>query len=683
MYWLYGIDTVLRITAALLLLFVGIPALAWPRPASFTRLDWFFWNLGVGITLLTLAGQLFTLLNIAAAVTYLLLFAAIVVLCRAKRAGQPPLRWLRDAYRDAVLYGLRILDQGRQAILPVRRWAKPDLREHRNSILAWTAIVVTAAFTRFYRPFATANLGFSDTYVHLYLMRLLDQGRQVDPAWGPYPRGMHFLLLPIERLTNVDAILLMNFFGAFSGVLLTLSAAYVAQRITRSTAAALVAGLLFATMIGGASQYFALGGSVSGPSATDARALLSRPYAEMSDSGEFDVLLTAFQRQTSTLPQELAIVLLLPAALFLVDWLRTRDRWRLAGFIGCTAAIAAIHSGVAVPLVALCAAAAVAALVCRTATLRDVIHGAGAGAIGIALGSTWMLGFLRYRSMAGADGGVNVGRNAGGAALYYFPFLRSFAGDATGEATAYMMLTPFLIAILVIALIVAVAAFRTREPAALWISLGTIFFVVTHAASVIGIPEIVEVRRNVTWLALTIAVLLGIAITALATHLPRRAYVIAPALAIVLWLATTPNLFSESMRARLLDYSGYGATTYAVLRISQRHEPFTWTLVSYGQEYPMVLGRGFHLNGVDFLEQFDPAESPLRIPTPHVFIAVEKTPHRFQINNWSTRFERASVEERLQTWCMVYGLTHRDIRVFLDDENVRIYEIRKPQGGRT
>ena len=116
----------------------------------------------------------------------------------------------------------------------------------------------------------------------------------------------------------------------------------------------------------------------------------------------------------------------------------------------------------------------------------------------------------------------------------------------------------------------------------------------------------------------------------------------------------------------------------AVLRISQRLEPFTWTLVSYGQEYPMVLGRGFHLNGVDFLEQYDPAESPLRIPTPHVFIAVEKTPHRFQINNWSTRFERAAVEERLQTWCILYGMTHGNIRVWMDDEHVRVYEIRKP-----
>ncbi|HEX8619345.1 MAG TPA: hypothetical protein VF911_17315 [Thermoanaerobaculia bacterium] len=688
MYWLYGIDTVLRIAAALLLLFVCIPAIAWPRPASFTRLDWFFWNLGVGLTLLTLAGQAFTLFNIAAAVTYLALFAGIIVLCRAKRAGTTPLQWLRDAYREAILFTLRMLDSGGVAMLPRRIAARVSASwrgvmaragAHRAAILAWSAVVIAAAITRFYRPFATANLGFSDTYVHLFLMRLLDEGRQVDPAWGPYPRGMHFLLLPIERLTNVDAILLMNFFGAFSGVLMTLSAAYTAHRITRRTSAALVSGLLFATMIGGASQYFALGGSVSSASATEAREKLSRSYGDLADQGEFDVLLTTFQRQTSTLPQELAIVLLLPAALFLVDWLRTRDRWRLTGFIGCTASIAAIHSGVAVPLVALCAAAAVAGLLCRTATFRDIVRGAGAGAIGIAIGSTWMLGFLRYRSI-GASGGANVGRNVGGTALYYFPFLRSFAGDATGEETAYMMLTPFLIVVVLVAIIVAVAAVRLREPAALWIAAGTIFFVVTHAASVLGIPEIVEVRRNATWLALTIAVLAGVAITAAAARLPKRAYAVAPALAVVLWLPTMPNLYSDAMRARLLDYSGYGATTYAVLRITQRHQPFTWTLVSYGQEYPMVLGRGFHLNGVDFLEQFDPAESPLRIPTPHVFIAVEKRPHHFQINNWSARFERAAVEERLQTWCMVYGLTHRDIRVFLDDENVRIYEIRKGEG---
>ena len=699
MYWLLGIDTVLRIAAAMALLFIAIPAMAWPRPSSFSRLDWLWFNLGVGITLLTLAGQLLTLFNIAGTLAYVVLLAAIVVMCRARRAELPVRRWIVNAYRQVIVFALTVLDQRadvrRRFVDGSRRMFaefRATISEHRAAIAAWTTVVIAAAAVRFYRPFATANLGFSDTYVHLYLMRLLDQGRQVDPAWGPYPRGMHFLLLPIERLTNVDAILLLNFFGAFAGVLMTMSVAYAARRITQRDSAALIAGLIFATMIGGAHQYFAFGGSVSGDDARTARTLLSRPYEELADAGEFDVLLTAFQRQTSTLPQELAIVLLFPAALFLLDWFRTRDAWRLAGFVACTAAIAAVHSGVILPLVLLCAAASIAIFSEGGLPARPLVRGGGddrsgragsppsliaraalAGFAGVALGSTWMLGFIRYRS-------VGAETHVGSTALYYFPFLRPFAGGNVGGDRAFMMLTPFLIVALIIAVVLAIAAIRYRDSAAMWLALATVIFTCTHAASVLGIPELIEVRRNVTWLAMTIAALLGVATSLIAQSLPQRIARAVPAVVAIAWLATLPNLFGVTMRSRLLDYSGYGTTTFAVVKMSHQLEPYTWTLVSYGQEYPMVLGSGFHLNGADFLDRFDPAEAPLRIPTPHVFIAVEKKPHRFQINNWSTRFDRAAVEERLQTWCMLYRLTHRDMRVWLDDENVRIYEISRREG---
>jgi len=180
------------------------------------------------------------------------------------------------------------------------------------------------------------------------------------------------------------------------------------------------------------------------------------------------------------------------------------------------------------------------------------------------------------------------------------------------------------------------------------------------------------VRRNVSWLIMAIATLLGIA----AVQIERR---VVPAVVLGAWAFTIPNVFGAATRSKLIDYSGYGATTLAVVEITHRFQPFTWTLVSYGQEYPMVLGRGFHLNGIDFLEQFDPGETPLRIPTPYVFIAVEKRPHQFKINTWATRFDRGAVEERLATWCSVYRFTHRDMRVFLDDPNVRVYEIVKAQ----
>src|SRR5687768_12917320 len=160
MYTLLAIDTVLRITAALLVLFVVIPALAWRRPESLSRTEWFWWNLGVGITLLTLAGQLFTLFNIAGTLTYVALFATIIVLGRARAAGLPPLRWIADTYRAGVLFALRKLDGVRS---PLPRLRANGWREHRGTILTFAAVILAAAITRFYRPFATANLGFSDT----------------------------------------------------------------------------------------------------------------------------------------------------------------------------------------------------------------------------------------------------------------------------------------------------------------------------------------------------------------------------------------------------------------------------------------------------------------------------------------------------------------------------------------
>jgi len=680
MYWLLGIDTVLRITAVIVFLFVAVPWFAWRRPRTFGRLEWFWWCLGAGMIALTLAGQLLTLFNIASTAMYLLLIAALVIVLRARRDGTTAFDLIRGTYRTLVLSALNVLE-GRVSL---RRRAKRALRRTRvrlESFLTrkrvrwilggWMAIVAVAAATRLYRPFATANLGFSDTYGHLYLMRLLDAGKQVDPKWGPYPHGMHFLLLPIERLTNVDPVLLMNFFGAFSGILITLAVADTARRFSRSMTGALVAGLAFATMIGGTTQYFLLGGSVATDNPLVAKEALSRTYAGLSNAGEFDVLLTVFQRQCSTLPQELATVLLFPAALFLFDWLRRKDDrgYRLAGFVLCSAAIAATHSGVVVPLVLLCAVSAFAALLERATTVREIARAALYGAAGVAVGCSWMLGYIRY-------GTPSTAPQTQSTALYYFPFLRRL-GDAPPDIT-YVMVTPFLIAMLVVAVLIAI----TRRPA-LWLSLVYVMFLLTHAASTFHLPEVVEARRNALWLAMAIAALVGVAASALAelvargVDIPRRwrVAIAVPALAVIAWVFTIPPFFAAPLRAQIIDYSGYGSTALAVVKISRSFEPFTWTLVSYGQEFPMVLGRGFHLPAADFLHQFDPAEATLRVPTRYVFIVVEKHPHRFQIDNWAVRFDRATLEERLQTWCSVYSLTHRGLRIYLDDENVRVYMI--------
>jgi hypothetical protein len=656
MYTLLGIDAVLRITLTLVLLFVAVPRLARRRPADLDRMEWFWWCFACGVTLLTVGGQLFALLNIYSTITLLLAIAALVLIVRSRVTGRPVIALLHDVYRNVILFALNVLE-GR---VNVRRRIRRAIRHTRATlrfswaIAAWSALILVAAAVRLYRPFITANLGFSDTYVHLYLIRLLEQGRQVDPAFGPYPRGMHFLLMAIRELTNIDPILLLNFFGPIAGVLMTLAVADAARRLSRSLAAGLIAGLLFATMIGGASQYFLLGGSVATDNVAEARSFEQMSYGDVPETAEFDVLLTVFQRQTATLPQELAIVFLFPAVMFLYFG---KSWWHGTGFLFCTAAIAAVHPGVAVPLVLLCGVT----MLVRLAGWRDIGRAMLIGALGIAIGSTWMLGYIAYPNVGTRD--VASASSGGSAAAYYFPFLRE--GDVARIVT-WVSITPFLIACLVIA---AVLLFRRHH----WIAAATFVFTLTHVASRFGLPEVVEVRRNASWLAMTLAILLGIALVELSRV--RYARAVAAAL-LVLWLWRVPGTEAHE---RLINYSGYGATAQAVIQIQRRHEPFTWTLVTYGQEFPMVLGRGFHLAAAEFLDQYDPEARQLPIPTRYVFIAVEKTPHRFQINIWASRFSRADLEQRLQTWCFLYQLNHRNMRVFMDDEHVRVYVIERTQ----
>ncbi len=690
MYTLLGIDAVLRITAALLLLFMAVPRLARRRPAELDRMEWFWWCFAAGVTALTLAGQLFTLLNIYSTLTLLLAIAALVLVVRARVTGRKPTAQLHDLYRNIILFSLNVLEGRVNVRRRIRRGVRRLSRRFHiaRSALGWIALILIAAAIRLYRPFATANLGFSDTYVHLYLMRLLEQGLQVDPAWGPYPRGMHFLLAAIRELTNVDPILLMNFFGAIVGVLMTLAVADAARRLAKSLAAGLLAGLVFATMIGGARQYFLLGGSMATDNVADARMFGAMAYGELPEtSAEFDVLLTVFQRQTATLPQELAIVFLFPAVMFLrrVVWassLPLHDRqaggphYTGAGFLFGTSAIATTHPGVAVPLVLLCG---ITVLVQR-ANLLSIGQAMLTGAVGIAIGSTWMLGYLAYPMIGNRDDSAS---SAGSTAAYYFPFLRE---GETARIVTWVSITPFLIACLVIAFVLL---FRRHY----WIAAATFVFFVTHVASRFGLPEIIEVRRNASWLAMTLAILLGIALFELTRALvssraksrdplpsargrdPSTALGMTVVIAILaLWLWRVPVAGAHE---KLINYSGYSATAYAVLDIQRRLEPFTWTLVTYGQEFPMVLGRGFHLAAAEFLDTYDPEARELDIPTPFVFIAVEKKPHRFQINNWATQFSRADIEQRLQTWCFLYQLNHRDMRVFSDDENVRVYVIER------
>lgn len=699
MYWLMSLNAVVRIAFGLMLLFVVIPALAAPRTRSGTLLERFFWNFGVGIIVITLFGQILSLANLFSLLTVVLGAVLIILVGRSSSREQSPWHVAKSWLESSVLAVLNMFDGRVHVFRRVRRTYRRFIGRIREKtatpsarwqIAAWTSLGAIAAALRFYRPLASANLGFSDTYVHLYLVKLLEQGAQVDPDWGPYPRGMHFLLLTLHYLTNVDQILLMNFFGAFMGVLMTLAVAESTRQLTRNVAAGLLAGFLFATLVGGPGQYFILGGAFTTDDPQSAGVWLSLPYDEIEGRGEFDLALTAFHRQTSTLSQELAITLLFPAVLFLLTFLRTRSRWHLVGYAGCTAAIAAAHSGVVIPLAIMSMLAVLGVAAERSLDRADFRRALIAGVIAVLIGSSWMLAFIVY-PYAGGDASSGEYDSVRTAALYYFPFLRTLRGEPDDPAArvpddrVFVRLTPLLAACGLLALtLLALSAWRPAGSRGnlIWIASVFLVFLLLHLAATLGLPRIVETTRNSQWFLMSMVVLLGTGVSEMQARsalMPRlRVAAWASVGVLVLaWLVRVPLPSSKVIQDRLVNYSGYGASALAVLRIARTFEPYTWTLVSYGQEFPMVLRRGFHVPAADFLETYDPGAAVTPIPTRHLFIIVEKTPHPFQINAWARRFDRTELEKRLQTWVFLYRASHSNVRIFLEDDHVRVYHIER------
>jgi len=695
-YLLLASDAIFRILLAFLFFFVLVPR--WIVPADRARevLERLWWNLGLGIIALTLIGQILTFFRIYSLATLLLSIGLAVLVSRSVRKGVSLPKLIREDYTELIVTGFNILDRRINVPRRLRRWLRRSwhrMRSHyaevpnRWKTLRWGLLILVAAGFRFYRPLLGLDLGLSDAYVHLYWLKLLETGHQVDASWGPYPRGMHFVLMAFRVLTNVDDVLLVNFFGAFVGVLMVVAVANVAQRISRSEPGGLLAGLAFATMVGGEAQYWVLGGSYDSntlPRGAIWLELWGRKILYLPETlphSSFDMMFGSFLRQTVTLPQELAVVLLFPAGLFLLDYFRRRDLWYLAGYAGCGAAIAATHPGVGLALVLLVAAAFVPPITGGHLRALDVRRFISASLIAMLAGFSWALGFILYPRT--------------GDWVTYAPFLRELLPkmgvQITEEfyvSTIYPNTTRALLAVLVMCVILAVLAFyprRERRGGGLWMAVVTLLLAVVQVSTLLGMPTLISPDRNAVWLMMAMSITV---MTTAATFFNARGKILSRRIGRIgigallmlvagLWLNRIPAFDRAALRDTLADRTVYGAIPRVVLEIERMLEPFTWTMVTYGQEFPQVWGRGYHMQGSKFLGQYDPVDRDLAIPTRYVFIVVEKRPHPFQIRAWAKNFTRTDIENRLQAWCVLYQTSHRDMKVFLDDDNVRIYVVQR------
>ena len=119
----------------------------------------------------------------------------------------------------------------------------------------------------------------------------------------------------------------------------------------------------------------------------------------------------------------------------------------------------------------------------------------------------------------------------------------------------------------------------------------------------------------------------------------------------------------------------YTSISNTILKINNNNQPFSWTIVSYVQEYAKVKNIGYHINTQNFLLRYNPLDKVIKIQTPKIYLFVENFPNRYKgKGEWYYRW-RQQIQNDLKTWIAIYSANHSNIRVYYKTKTIMVYEI--------
>ncbi len=138
---------------------------------------------------------------------------------------------------------------------------------------------------------------------------------------------------------------------------------------------------------------------------------------------------------------------------------------------------------------------------------------------------------------------------------------------------------------------------------------------------------------------------------------------------------TVPRWMDTKLFWKNLNAIEYTTISDVILKINNNNRPFSWTVVSYVQEYAKVRNIGYHINTQNFLIRYNPSNKLLKIDTPKIYIFVENFPNPYKgKGEWYYRW-RGDIQNDLKSWIAIYSVNHSNIRVYYRTKTVTVYEI--------
>jgi len=502
-----------------------------------------------------------------------------------------------------------------------------------GTALLLTSVFLYSGYLRFYDAVVHAAPGMSDSYVTLAWVKYIE--RKILFHDGIYPQGFHIYLSVIHKFAANDPLYALKYTGPLNSLFIVLGLYFVVSKMTGRA----IPGIIAAFTYGALAAW----------------------------------LPTEWIRQSATNSQEFAMVFLLPALYYSLNYLRfsrKRDLWTAAAafaVIGWVHTLIFVFLAVGVFFMSLAYLASPSRRNPRP-LLHIVLAGVGAGLLSVAPAA---LGLIMGRSFFAsaadfATAKTVVGFTAislidwvalGGIVLFFIVgvFLRAPGKD---------VMIPFFI-----------------------LSLGFSSFVMYMVLGPLTGSILFASRTGILW---SLLVPMGIgfgwhALWRLAEGKNKRQV----AELIVGTALIGCCLFYFRPEPAQPYKMQYDSMVDQYLRINREFRPTQWMIVSAEEGYALSLGRGWHLMLGDFLEWYNPENRVLSrvvdgktdvLSITDTFIFREKNMFRVDFKEMESIMDRRQREyAMLDVWLEKYKAAHSNASIYYEDDNIQVIRIHQPK----
>jgi hypothetical protein len=551
--------------------------------------------------------------------------------------------------------------------------AKQAIQKHPILIGAYILVFGVAIVDRFRYSFTHLAFASSDSYVHLGWSKYMATMQiYLD---GVYPYGFESILASLYRVVQLDLYIAIRFLGPLTAILMTLSLVFALRKMIGKdyiTILLTVFLLFFSTqmMIGN------------------------------------EVILW---RQLSALSMEYAAIFLLPGITFFYLFFKNKNRYYLLLAAECYAITAFTHPFVTVTMTFAFLAVGIShfrSLFKNKTLLRILLYMGAAGALGIL---PPVIGLLAGKPFHGSS--INYARGEFKSSQESVPFLEALL--------VFLREQPFITILYSFTFVYMVVwifhQYRNREhktstsdPSPLILAAIFYFFmIISYITPKLGWPTLVPVDRQPVFLTMSGALLTGIVLSMLAKRInlakDRMRLQFIGYLTIILLVWFLPG---QKSVFPLGDFHQYDEAMRGYLDIKSSYPFKNWVIISPVDELGVILGYGYHYELWEFVRDLEDSDKhEIKFTTPYAFLYVEKVPIDIMKNDFRpitredaempfpiattgalTEFyyganiqNRRILQAKAYYWAEEYMKKNKDMKVFLETPNMKIYEIDQGQ----